>query len=403
MALTDAAIRAMQPRDVPFKKADEKGLSLLVTPAGSKLWRLKYRHGGKEKQLSLGAYPDVTLSEARKQRDCARLKIGEGGDPCLERKREKAARMFAADNTFESIAAEYIEKMQKQGAADATVRKARWFLSLLKSVVGPMPITDVDPQLLLASIRRLENKGNYETSKKTRSFASRVFRYAIVTGRAYSDPAALLKGALVAPRARHYAAILEPAPLGALLRAIDDYSGSPVTKIGLQILPHVFVRPGELRLADWSEFNPDDAVWNIPAGRMKARRSHAVPLSERVLELLGQLRALTGPEGLVFPSMHTSRRPMSENTINAALRRMGFSKDEVTAHGFRATASSLLNECGLWSPDAIERALAHAPSNAVRAAYHRGEHWTERVRMAAWWSNRLEQLKQLPTGHQQTY
>jgi integrase len=393
MPLTDAGIRASQPRDKPFKRADGKGLFLLVTPTGSKLWRLKYRSAGKEKQLALGSYPETSLSEARKHRDLARSKINRGLDPCLERKRQKAAAWVSADNTFESLAKEYIEKMRKQGAAEATLKKAHWFSSLLQPAIGSMPITEVDPQLLLAGIRRLENKGNYETSKKTRSFASRVFRFAVVTGRASSDPAALLQGALIAKKARHYAAILEPAPLGALLRAIDDYSGSPATKLALQILPHVFVRPGELRLADWSEFNFEECVWTIPSGRMKARLPHCVPLSNEVLALLKDLHELTGPEGLSFPAVHTSKRPMSENTMNAALRRMGFSKDEVTAHGFRATASSLLNESGLWTPDAIERALAHGPSNSVRATYHRGQHWSERVKMAAWWSGFLDRLK----------
>lgn len=393
MTLTDAAIRAMRPKDEPFKKADGQGLTLLVTPSGSKLWRLKYRLAGKEKQLALGAYPNVSLSDARKQRDAAKLKIGEGVDPCLQRKRQKAARVFAADNTFQSIAEEYLKKMEKQGAAIATVKKAHWFLTLLQPAIGAMPITDVDPQLLLASIRRLENKGNYETAKKTRSFASRVFRHAVVTGRAHSDPAALLQGALIGSKARHYAAILEREPLGALLRAIDDYSGSPITKFALQILPHVFVRPGELRLADWSEFNLPDRVWAIPSGRMKARLSHCVPLSDRVVALLEKLGEFSGRKGYVFPALHTSRRPMSENTLNGALRRMGFTKDEATAHGFRATASSLLNESGLWSPDAIERALAHGGSDRIRATYHRGQHWEERVRMAAWWSNYLTDLK----------
>lgn len=393
MSLTDAGIRALQPRAAPFKKADGKGLSLLVTPTGSKLWRLKYRHGGKEKQLALGAYPDVPLSEARKKRDRARMEIQDGLDPCLERKRAKAARTFAADNTFESIADEYIQKMGKQGLAEATLTKARWFLSLLNAPIGTMKITDVDPQLLLAAIRRLENKGNYETSKKVRSFASRVFRYAVMTGRASADPASVLQGALITRKARHHAAILEVEPLGALLRAIDDYSGSPITRLALQILPHVFVRPGELRLSSWSEFDLQAAVWVIPAGRMKSRQPHSVPLSGTVVGLLRQLYALTGPDGLAFPAVHTSRRPMSENTMNAALRRMGFSKDEVTTHGFRATASSLLNESGIWNADAIERSLAHAPSNAVRATYHRGQHWEERVRMAEWWSSRLGDLK----------
>ena len=215
----------------------------------------------------------------------------------------------------------------------------------------------------------------------------------MATGRAKADPAALLKGALISPKARYYAAILDPAKLGELLRAIDDFSGSPITRFALQLAPHVFVRPGELRHAEWNEIDLGEAVWRIPAGKMKARREHSVPLSRQVIALFRDLRALTGPKGVVFPALHTTRRPMSENTVNAAFRRMGFDKDEVTAHGLRSTASTLLNESGLWNPDAIERALAHGFSDAVRGAYHRGQHWEERVRMAQWWSDFLDELK----------
>jgi integrase len=256
-----------------------------------------------------------------------------------------------------------------------------------------MPVSQVDPQMLLAALKKLESKGNYETAKKARSFASRVFRYAVATARASADPAALLSGALIAPQAKHYAAILEPKKMGELLRAIDDFDGSPVTKLALKIAPHVFVRPGELRHAEWAELSLDEGIWRIPPGRMKARRPHAVPLSPQVIALFSELRHLTGAEGYVFPAMHSRKRPMSENTVNAAFRRMGFGKEEVTGHGLRATASTLLNESGLWNPDAVERALAHGFSDAVRGAYHRGQHWDERVKMAAWWSNYLDTLR----------
>ncbi len=393
MALNDAQIRAIRATDRPVKKADGKGLYVEVAPNGSKLWRLKFRIGGKEKRLALGAYPEVGLAEARKRRDAARALIEQGIDPTLERKREKAAAKVSAHDSFERIAEEYIEKMEKEGRAPATVAKARWFLSLLKPAIGTMPVSEVDPQMLLAAFRKLEAKGNYETAKKSRSFASRVFRYAVATGRAKDDPATLLKGALIAPKARHYAAILEPAKLGEFLRAIDDYTGGPVTRLALRIAPHVFVRPGELRHADWSEIDLAEAVWRIPEGKMKARRPHALPLSKQVVALFTELRALTGPRGFAFPAMHTTRRPMSENTINAAFRRMGFDKDEVCAHGLRATASTLLNESGLWNPDAVERALAHGDSSAVRGAYHRGQYWDERVRMAQWWSDYLDKVR----------
>jgi integrase len=278
--------------------------------------------------------------------------------------------------------------------AEATLRKARWFLELLSPAIGNMPISDVDPQMMLAPLKRLEARGNRETAKKCRSFASRVFRYGAATGRCNIDPTAILQGALISPKARHYAAILEPVKLGGLLRAIDEFECSPVTKLALQIAPHVYVRPGELRHAEWNEFDFDKNIWIIPAGKMKARRTHSVPLSRQVIALLEQLRQVGDGKGYIFPALYASSRPMSENTLNAAFRRMGFSKEEVTAHGLRSTASTLLNESGKWHPDAIERALAHGDSNAVRGVYNRGNYWDERVRMAQWWSDHLDQLRE---------
>lgn len=282
--------------------------------------------------------------------------------------------------------------MVGEGRATATISKARWFLEQLEPAIGTMPVADVDSQMLLGALKRLEAKGRHETAKKCRSFASRVFRYGVATGRCKADPAHLLQGALITPKARHYVAILEPAKLSQLLRAIEEFSGGPITKAALRIAPHVFVRPGELRHAEWNEFDVTEGLWNLPAARMKARRPHAVPLSRQVRHMLAELRVLTGTGKYVFPPAYGASRPMSENTLNASFRRMGFTKDEVTAHGLRATASTLLNESGLWSPDAIERALAHGESNATRGAYHRGLHWEERVRMAQWWSDFLDKL-----------
>lgn len=394
MALKDAEIRAFQPMDTPYKKADGGGLYLEIFPNGSKLWRWKFRVGPKEKRLALGPYPAVSLANARKRRDVERLKLEEGIDPALNRKKEKASAKLSQANTFAAVASEYITvKMVGENRAPATISKAQWFLQQLEPAIGTMPIADVEPQMLLAALKKLEAKGRHETAKKCRSFASRVFRYAVVTGRCKTDPAHLLQGALIAPTARHYAAILEPLKFGELLRAIEDFTGSPITKLALQIAPHVYVRPGELRHAEWSEFNLKDAIWNLPAAKMKARRAHAVPLSSQVVALLKAAQAITGAGRYVFPSAYGASRPISENTINASFRRMGFNKEEVTAHGLRATASTLLNESGLWNPDAIERALAHGESNATRGAYHRGLHWDERVRMAQWWSDNLDKLR----------
>lgn len=236
-------------------------------------------------------------------------------------------------------------------------------------------------------------KGNLETARRSLQFAGSVFRFAVATVRLASDPTRDLRGALTSPRTAHFAAVVEPGRVGALLRAIDGYDGLIYTRIALQLAPHVFVRPGELRHAEWGEFDLDAALWTIPAMKTKMRKAHRVPLSRQSLRLLREIHAITGPSGYVFPSIRASSRPMSENTMNAALRRLGFTKHEMTAHGFRAVASTLLNESGKWNPDAIERALAHKDGDAVRSAYHRGEHWRERIEMAQWWSDYLDLLR----------
>jgi integrase len=363
-----------------------------VCPTGSKLWRFKYRYNGKEKRLALGTYPAVTLADARRKREAARLQLEAGLDPSLERKRAKASRRIGASNTFSSIAEEFIRKREREGLAEATAGKSRWFASLLQPTIGTLALDDIDPRLLLSPLKRLEARGLHETAKKTLNFASRVFRYGVVTGRASRDPAALLVGALITHKPRHYAAILDKVQLASLLRAIDDYD-SPITRLALKMLAHVFLRPGELRFAKWAEIDFEKAVWTIPAARTKMRKVHFVPLSTTVIEFLREAHKLTGPSGYIFPASNKRQSPMSENTLNVALRRMGFNKDEATSHGFRATASTLLNECSPFSSDAIERALGHAPTNAVRAAYHRGQHWDERVQMAQWWSEFLEGLE----------
>jgi integrase len=394
MALTETRLRALKVKDKPYKVADQRGLYIEVTPSGGKLWRFRYRIGKVEKKLAIGSYPDISLKQAREATYEARHSVASGGDPAFEKRKQKIREEFLSAQTFEAVAREYIEQMMVQnGRADATLIKANYFLDQLVPAIGDRPIQDIEPFEVLAPLKRLEATGKHETAKKCRSFAGRVFRYAVATTRCTADPTSMLKGALVTPRAKHYAAILEPKELGGLLRAIDDYTGYPVTRFALQIAPHVFVRPGELRHAEWREIDLVEGIWKIPAGKMKARRPHAVPLSKQVISLLTDLAEMLDHKGYVFPSARSFTRPMSENALNAAFRRMGFSKDEVTAHGLRATASTFLNESGLWNPDAIERALAHGDSNAVRGAYHRGKHWEERVRMAQWWSDHLDQLR----------
>ena len=393
MALTDLEIRQAIPRDREWKLTDGSGLYLLIRPNGSKLWRFKYRMHRKEQKLSFGAYPETSLKEARLRRDEARVEIGRGGDPARRKRQEKIEAILRAGDTFEVVAQEYVAKCEAEGFATATLLKANWFISLLHSSIGHRPVAEITPHEMLIALKKVERGGRRETARRVRSFASRVFRYAVATLRAEHDPCAPLKGALVAPVPRHYPAITDPRKFGGLLRSIDGYEGNHVTMFALRMAPHVFVRPGELRHAEWQEFDLENAVWRIPASKMKSRRDHAVPLSTQVLSLLQEWGQLRGTQGYVFPALHTKKRPMSENTINAALRRMGYSSDEMTAHGLRATASTLLNESGLWSHDAIERALAHQDTNVVRGIYHRGQHWDERVRMAQWWSDYLDELR----------
>ena len=394
MALTDAGIRALKPAAKEFTVADEKGLCLLIKPNGSKLWRYRYRVGGKMKVLALGAYPEASLADARRKRDSARAQLHDGVDPGAERKKAKLLAVLSAENTFTAIAEEYIDtKLVSESKAAVTVHKARWLLEHLSPITS-LPVTEIKPQELYAALKRLEGSGKHETARRCRSFASRVFRYAVVTGRAEADPAAMLSGALITPKVKHHAAPIDPAKVGDVLRAIDAYTtGAPITRLALQIAPHVMTRPGELRQALWEEFDLDAAIWRIPAGRMKARRPHAIPLSRQVVAYLREVREFSGPTGYVFPAFHTTRKPMSENTMNQAFRRMGFTGDEVTSHGLRTTASTLLNESGKWHPDAIERALAHGDSDAVRGIYNRGHYLDERTAMMQWWSDHLDQLR----------
>jgi len=392
MALTDVQIRSLKPADKTFKVTDERGLYLEVSPGGSKLWRYKYTFLGKDKRIAMGRYPEVGLAEARRRRLEARENLDNGIDPLANRKREKLVAKYQAANTFGEMAKEYLEKMVGDRRAETTISKAHWLLEQLKPIAD-QPITALKPVDVLAALKRLEAHGKHETARRCRSFASRVFRYAVATGRGETDPTAMLRGALVVPRTKHHAALLEPKDVGELLRAIDAYSGHKVTRLAMQIAPHVMSRPGELRMALWSEFDLEEAVWKVPADRMKMRRPHIVPLSHQVLAYLEELRPLTGPEGYVFPAFHTWKRPLSENTINQAFRRMGYGVGEVTPHGLRTTASTLLNESGKWSPDAIERSLAHADKDAVRGIYNRGKYWEERVAMHQWWSDYLDQLR----------
>ena len=395
MALSDVAVRKAKPGAKPVKVADGGGLYLLVNPTGSKLWRWKYRIRGREKLLALGAYPDVSLSDARAACAIARRKLAQGIDPSAERKEVKTARAKAiqqASDTFESVAKEW---MTRQDVSDSTAAKTRWILeSFLFPEIGKRPIVEISPRELLAVLRKVEASGKLETARRAKVKVGQVFRYAVLEGKAESDPTASLRGALKTPKAKHHAAITDPMQMGALLRAIHGFSGQPVTLAALKLSPLVFVRPGELRRAEWSEIDLDEAVWRIPGEKMKMKAAHLVPLSPQAVAILRDLHPLTGSGRYVFPGLRSASRPMSENTITAALRRLGYSGDEMTAHGFRSMAATRLNEMG-WNPDAIERQLAHAESNKVREAYtHAAQYLDERKRMMTAWADYLDGLRE---------
>jgi integrase len=391
MPLTDTAIRNAKPSRKVVKLSDGGGLYLLIQPHGAKLWRLAYRFGGKQKLLAFGIYPTVSLADARARRDAAKKFLADGVDPSVQRKLEKQASFIS----FRVIAEELVDKMQREGRAAATLVKTRWLLEFAYADIGERPIAKVSALELLAVLRKIEARGNYETARRLRSTCGMVFRYAIATGRAERDPSVDLRRALTAPTVKHRATILEPTAIGALLRAIEGFDGQSTTQAALRLAPLVFVRPGELRHAEWKEFDFDKAEWVIPAEKMKMRRPHRVPLSRQAIAILEDLRAITGELRWLFPSVRSVMRPISENTLNAALRRLGYGSDSMSAHGFRAMAATRLNEMGRWNADAIERQLAHQEPNAVLHAYtHGAEYWFERVAMMQAWAEYLDELRE---------
>ncbi|MEM9043340.1 MAG: integrase arm-type DNA-binding domain-containing protein [Pseudomonadota bacterium] len=393
MALTDSAIRNAKPSNSPYKLFDGGGLHLQITPKGSKLWRLKYRYDGREKLLSFGPYPVTGLKKARLKRDEAKAKLLDGIDPSRPKRAARREAQLERSNTFDAISQEYLAKLEKEGRAAVTLKKIRWLLDFTKNHFAGRPINEIDPPEVLALLRELEATGKYETTRRMRSLIGSVYRYAIATGRASVDPTYSLKGALIAPKVASRAAITDRDGLRRLLLAMDAFDGQPTTKTALQLLVLLASRPGELRKAEWTEFDLEGAVWRIPAERMKMRRPHRVPLPNRAVVLLKELRRISGTSSLLFPSVRSLKKPISENTLNVAIRRMGFTKEEMTSHGFRATFSTLANESGLWNADAIERALGHVESNDVRRAYLRAEFWDERVQMAEWWAGQLDEFR----------
>jgi integrase len=393
-ALSDVKVRSAKPEVKHRKLFDGRGLFLLVTTGGGKWWRFKYRFGAKAKTLSLGVYPDVGLKEARERRDEARKLLAAGVDPSVERKAERAAQaaeMARGINTFEMVAREWFGKYSPIWALGHAATVIRRLERDVFPWLGGRPVGETTAVEILEVLRRVEARGSLETAHRIKQICGQVFRYAIATGRALRDPSADLRGALPPVKETHHAALTKPADVAALLGAINGYRGSFVVRCALRLAPLVFVRPGELRKAEWVEIDLDGAVWRIPAERMKLRQEHLVPLSQQAVEALRELRPLTGNGRYVFPSARTTARPMSENAITAALRRMGYEQGTMTAHGFRTTASTLLNELG-WPADAIERQLAHAERDAVRGAYNRAEFLNHRRSMMQAWADHLDRL-----------
>lgn len=393
MPLSDIKIRNLKAMEKPYKVSDFEGLFVLVKVSGAKSWRFKYRIDGKEKLLVIGDYPACGLAQARKARDDAKALLSQGVDPSESKQEEKRIRIEAKGQTFERIGAVFLEKQRKEGKSKATLDKTEYHLKLVNRDFGRKPIGEITAPMILKSLRKVEAKGNYETAHRLRARIGSVFRFAVASGIADSDPTYALRDALIRPTRVHRAAITSSKALGQLMRELDVFEGQITTRIGLQLMAILAQRPGEVRHALWEEFDFTQAIWSIPAAKMKMRRDHQVPLPKQAVALLEKLRQVTGQGAYLFPSLRSWQRPMSENTLNAALRRMGYSGDEMTAHGFRASFSTLANESGLWHPDAIERALAHVEKNEVRRAYARGEHWEERVKLADWWAGFLDDVR----------
>jgi len=388
MKLTASTIKAAVPRDKTFKLSDGGGLFLEVRPNGAKYWRLAYRLFKKQRTLALGVYPNVSLKDARSKRDEAKKLIAEDIDP----NKVKADNKKANQNTFKIIAHRWHDIKKSEW----TPRHAKTIISRLGNhvfpYVGDYPIRKIDTPTILRVLRRIEARGTIDTTKRVKQICGQVFRFAISEGLGDRDPTADLQGVLKTATQEHRATLTDPKEVGGLLRAIEEYQGTYVTKCALMLSPLVLLRPGNIRHAEWSEFDFEEARWNIEAEKMKMKRPHITPLSTQAVAILRDIQKVTGQGRFVFPSIRSNDRPISDNTVNAALRRMGYTKEEQTAHGFRGMASTMLNELG-WSPDAIERQLAHCEKNKVRAAYNHSELLPVRVKMMQAWGDYLEQLK----------
>ena len=393
MSLTDTTIRHAQPRDKPRKLFDGRGLYLEVAPSGGKWWRLKYRFAGKEKRLSLGVYPDVSLKQARQRREEARQLLAREIDPSEYRKAQKAAREQRSANSFEAVAREWFTKHSPNWA---TSHASRILSRLERDIfpwIGGQPVALLTAPQLLTVVHRMEQRGALETAHRCLQNCGQVFRYAVATGRADRDPSWDLRGALPAVKGKHFAALTDPKQVGPLLRVLDGYQGTLIVRCALRLAPLVFVRPGELRRAEWSDIDLEAAEWRYTI--TKTDTPHIVPLSRQAVEILRELYPLTGQGRYVFPSARTPRgdRPMSDNAILAALRSMGIGKQEMSGHGFRAMARTLLDEVLGFRPDFIEHQLAHAVRDPNGRAYNRTAYLPERRKMMQVWADYLDRLR----------
>ena len=389
--LTATAVRQAKPADKTRRLYDEKGLYLELTKAGGRYWRLKYRWEGKEKRLALGVYPDVSLAKARQRRDEARALLTDGVDPSAQRKAEKAAQGGA--ESFEAVAREWFAK---QSATWKPSHASRIMLRLENDVfpwMGNCGIGDITAPEILTLLRRIESRGAVESAHRVKQNIGQVMRYAVATGRAERNPAADLRGALTPVKPKHLPAITKPGEVAELLRAMDSYQGSLITRCALRLAPLVFVRPGELRKAEWAEIDLEACLWSIPAEKMKGGQPHLVPLSGQAMAVLRELEPLTGSGRYVFPSPRSAARPMSNNAITAALRRMGYEQGSMTGHGFRAMARTLLDEALHAKPELIEHQLAHTVRDPLGRAYNRTTHLPERTAMMQQWADYLDTLK----------
>ncbi len=396
MALTDIQVKTAKPKEKDYKLTDGRGLYLVVASTGGKRWRFKYRFEGKEKLLALGIYPDVSLQMAREELQKARTTLANGYDPGAVRKalKEVQAKQVAnAENTFEVVAREWHGKFSKQRSGSHAKNTIDRLNRYIFPWIGGKPISEIKPVDVLAIMQRIEALGHLETAHRVRNICGQVLRYAVATGRAERDCTVDLKGALPPVKEKHFAAVVEPQGVAGLLRAIDDYKGTFPVKCALRLAPLLFVRPGELRQMEWVEVDFENVQVNIPAERMKMKQPHIVPLSRQALAILRELQPLTGQGRYLFPHPYAAGRPMSNNAITGALRRMGFTSDEMTAHGFRAMARTILDEVLNVRPDFIEHQLAHAVRDPNGRAYNRTAHLAERRRMMQQWADYLDGLK----------